>query len=914
MLERLVVRPELAAFEPAVRERVDRLGAMDEERIARPRAIERDHDGALVVVSEFVPGSRLSDLLDTSVQQGAVPGVDVALGYLLDVLPALCALHAGAAFPHGTISPGRTILTPAGQVVLLDAAFGGALGRLHYSRRRLWIEFGIALPPSAGPPRLDESADVAQCAMAAVMLVTGRPIGEHEFPGGLAAVVTEVVDVALIRGTSAFAKGLQNFLQRALPLPGRKPYAMTDEAAVEIRQLAGELGLDGCRRALVDFIEQMESIGDEGLVSFRDTYESSYATEEPDEDEHDDPDLLLDDDDGTEVDLDAEPEAAVYDLSADSTDESEPASAFTSPAPELDRYFESGGTDAGNTPHTDAETSYDASSYSTPVDSEPSYSSASSSESSYSSSEPEPILTPPARAREPEFAFGASESTTYDSLPEPQPVSEPEPFSSPYSPEPEPEVASATPAAATTDDHDGDDAAEASEETVEEQQSGGWRRRKRTKSVRARKDKLRSTTAPAPKPAPPPSPPPPAAVAAPAPAPAAAKPAAEKPSSWLVPPSRAASFDPPVPEFQTPVIPPPPPPAPQVMAPPPVAPPAPTYAPPPPMPSWTPTVLAPPPPPPPAPPKPVSAPPAAPPAPIALKLKDTAPKRPARSQPAAADIYSSAPPEPRGGRQEEQGAFPWKLAAAVIVVVAIGVVVGRAYLPGGSTARKPAATASSAESRPETPAKAGAPSGPTGRIQIETNPSGARVLLDGKAVGESPLTLEGVPAGRHSLTFVSGSGTVPRTVRVEAGKTAKVDVSIFSGWVGIFAPIVLDVSEDGRSIGTTEQERLMLPPGRHQLTLTNRALGYSSVQTVDIEPGQVRSLTIDPRGDVNFNALPWAEVWIDGQKVDDTPIANLKVPLGVREIVFKHPQFGERRTTITVKGNAPTAVVMDMTK
>ena len=63
MLERLVVRPELAAFEPAVRERVDRLGAMDEERIAKPRAIERDHDGALVVVSEFVPGSRLSDLL-----------------------------------------------------------------------------------------------------------------------------------------------------------------------------------------------------------------------------------------------------------------------------------------------------------------------------------------------------------------------------------------------------------------------------------------------------------------------------------------------------------------------------------------------------------------------------------------------------------------------------------------------------------------------------------------------------------------------------------------------------------------------------------------------------------------------------------------------------------------------------------
>jgi hypothetical protein len=230
----------------------------------------------------------------------------------------------------------------------------------------------------------------------------------------------------------------------------------------------------------------------------------------------------------------------------------------------------------------------------------------------------------------------------------------------------------------------------------------------------------------------------------------------------------------------------------------------------------------------------------------------------------------------------------------------------------GSTDKKPPATAET--SRPETGTRAAAPAGATGRIQIETQPSGARVLLDGKAVGESPLTLEAVPVGRHTLTFVSGPGSVPRTVRVEAGKTLKVDVSIFSGWVAIFAPIVLDVAENGRSIGTTEQERLMLPPGRHQLTLSNRALGYSSVQTVDIEPGQVRSVTVDPRGDVNFNALPWAEVWIDGQKAGETPIANMKVTLGIREIVFKHPQFGERRTTITVKGNTPAVVVMDMTR
>jgi hypothetical protein len=151
-------------------------------------------------------------------------------------------------------------------------------------------------------------------------------------------------------------------------------------------------------------------------------------------------------------------------------------------------------------------------------------------------------------------------------------------------------------------------------------------------------------------------------------------------------------------------------------------------------------------------------------------------------------------------------------------------------------------------------------------------------------------------------------------VRVEAGRTLKLDVPIFSGWVAIYAPFVLDVAVGRQTIGTTEEARIMLSPGRHELTLTNRALGYRSVQSVDIEPGEVRTVTIDPRGTVNLNAQPWAEVWVDGQKVGDTPLARLQLPLGTREVIFRHPQLGERRVTVTVKGNAPAAVSVDMTQ
>jgi hypothetical protein len=70
----------------------------------------------------------------------------------------------------------------------------------------------------------------------------------------------------------------------------------------------------------------------------------------------------------------------------------------------------------------------------------------------------------------------------------------------------------------------------------------------------------------------------------------------------------------------------------------------------------------------------------------------------------------------------------------------------------------------------------------------------------------------------------------------------------------------------------------MLSPGRHELTLANRELGYQASRSVDIEPGEVRSITLDPRGPVNFNASPWAEVFIDGRKVGDTPIGQPSAP------------------------------------
>jgi len=267
------------------------------------------------------------------------------------------------------------------------------------------------------------------------------------------------------------------------------------------------------------------------------------------------------------------------------------------------------------------------------------------------------------------------------------------------------------------------------------------------------------------------------------------------------------------------------------------------------------------------------------------------------------------------GAQEESRPFPWKLAAAaVIVLAAASVVIGRSYLPDHIP---PPPTVTLSKGLAEKAAATTA-SPTAGAISIETQPTGVRVKLDGKEMGETgetPLRLEDVPPGRHVVMLTSGSVIVTRTVTVGAGKVAKLDVAVYSGWVSVFAPITLNIAENGHSLGTTDGSgRLMLPPGKHTLMFSNKEFGYSHAETVNVEPGEERSLNLEPKGSVNVNATPWAEVWVDGQKAGDTPLANLQVALGIREFVFKHPQYGERRVTTTVTASTPATVSVDFTK
>jgi hypothetical protein len=207
---------------------------------------------------------------------------------------------------------------------------------------------------------------------------------------------------------------------------------------------------------------------------------------------------------------------------------------------------------------------------------------------------------------------------------------------------------------------------------------------------------------------------------------------------------------------------------------------------------------------------------------------------------------------------------------------------------------------------------------PTGSLSITSDAPGSVVTIDGVERGRAPITVTDLDVGRHDVVVRSAAGTFRRSVAVEAGATASL---VFGGapapaawgWISLDSRIPLQAIADGRVIGTSEVDRIMLPPGDHQIESVSEPFGFRQAQFVRVVAGRgaVVALAI-PTVAMNINALPWAEVFIDGARVGDTPLANVMQPLGDHEILFRHPQLGEKRQTARVTLRETPRIVADM--
>jgi hypothetical protein len=221
-----------------------------------------------------------------------------------------------------------------------------------------------------------------------------------------------------------------------------------------------------------------------------------------------------------------------------------------------------------------------------------------------------------------------------------------------------------------------------------------------------------------------------------------------------------------------------------------------------------------------------------------------------------------------------------------------------------------------------------APSGAAaafGGLRVQTEPAHLPVTVDGVARGAAPVTIDQLTPGEHEISVKTSGGVIHRTVSVQPRETLSLIVSsaapaadpgvVAAGWISVSSPVALQLREGGKVIGSTESDRLMLPAGDHDIELSNEALGFTAKRTIRVTAGKTAATKIDlPNGTLSLNAQPWAEVFVDGERVGETPIGNLSRRIGSHDVVFRHPELGERREVVVITVGKPARVGVDLRK
>jgi serine/threonine protein kinase len=715
LLQILRIRQALTAvpsFEFALRERTARLANFRHAYYARVRRVDRVQvpGPGLAIVSDHVEGTRLSDILRVAQERQLQLDINAALCLIRQLVPAVALLHENAReVAHGLIAPERLIVTPHARLVIVEHVLAAAVEQLQYSRERLWQEFRIAMPPTAGLPRFDHRADVTGVGLVAISLVLGRPLEVDEYPHKLPALLNDARERTALGEEQPLSQPLRDWLSRALQLDVRRAFASAPEALASLEEIVAD--------------DSMYVAAPVALETFLSRYIAALL---------------------------------------------EPLGEPLPPPPPA------------------------------PV-------SLPTVQSVTRQAEAAPMPPPPASFVPPVPVHVAPPAAMSQPVP-PMPLPEPKPVPAAHAP-----VAAEPASAALTRD-------------ITELISA------KDLSVPAAPANLFNPDAP---------------FTVPMPESAPAKTARRRPAI----PTRALAL----------------------------------------------VVLI-----------------------AALagagwygrRFIDTTAPTPSemgtlvvQSNPAGVQVFVDG---------VDRGQTPARLSvtpgAHILELRGRGV---PRVIPLNVSAGAQVSQYLEFANTPE-----------TGQLRVESQPAGAKVLVDGVDRGVAPVTVSDLIPGDHEVVLQTAAGSVRHVVSVQAGGTASLVAPVatdtsttgpVSGWLSVKAPFSMEIREAGRVIGTTDAERVMMAAGRHEFQLVNEALGFTVTRVVNVQPGKVASLSIDlPNGVVNLNATPWAEVWIDGQRVGETPIGNLTVPIGSHEVVFRHPQFGEKRHAISVTLGGPVRLSVDM--
>jgi serine/threonine protein kinase len=188
-----------------------------------------------------------------------------------------------------------------------------------------------------------------------------------------------------------------------------------------------------------------------------------------------------------------------------------------------------------------------------------------------------------------------------------------------------------------------------------------------------------------------------------------------------------------------------------------------------------------------------------------------------------------------------------------------------------------------------------------GEIYITTDPSPARILIDGKEISNSntPVKLEKIPIGKHKIEIQKkGYVSVSKEIDIKQDEITKITISLVQlegdlsvqvrPWGSIY------INDDLKKESADIKYKVTLPVEQHKVKVTHPTLGKWE-KMVEIEPNDEVEIVVNFNRKIKINIASFDEnglpltatIFIDDQNTGKLTPAELKIPVGIHKLDIK---------------------------
>ena len=204
-----------------------------------------------------------------------------------------------------------------------------------------------------------------------------------------------------------------------------------------------------------------------------------------------------------------------------------------------------------------------------------------------------------------------------------------------------------------------------------------------------------------------------------------------------------------------------------------------------------------------------------------------------------------------------------------------------------------------------------------GSVMVTSTPSGALVFLDEKQVGQTPLTLDRIASGSHSLRLQAPQYAVERrNVSVADGQTANVAVTLAARFaeITVQAPqgAVVTVDGDRKGSGTLSWRQ-----GEGLCDIVVSMVGHRDARRqLEVVAGRAQTVQLTPQpiyGSASVDSdLMDAEIWIDGKQYGVTPNVVERLLVGSHTLVLKKSGYADLQQQFSVEEGKEASLLVKL--